>query len=237
MKIKDYMSRLSVTENSKEYLGSLSETIDEFEEDDYKNIWGKRTKEQEEIYNNWSEKLGDLVLDGTPFADASFLKTFLEDIPEEDQFKYVYNTVLYGYGKNNYDPKYVLFTRRAMPSIEAKPEQFWTREYRVPFLGLRYEIPYDSPHRFHSVIMVTTLECLYKYGLAVNFSGASDGELMINYVPFSRDDILFVHKSNKEKMDLVIYLKNGGMKHEEVLDILKLGAQERQDHYNAGRKK
>lgn len=240
MKITEYMSRLYKQENG-EHLGNLAELINsEFYEQNYvmigllrlPSIWGKRNEKEDEIYNNWNSMLGNKLLELTPFRDATFLKTFLMDICEEEQFKYVYNTTLYCYGKKNYDPKYVLLTRRALPSLEDKPEQFWSSEYIGPMNGLSYEIPKGSPHRLHSVIMVTTLDKLEKYGFAINHGGATDGEVMIKYTPFSRNDILFVHKNDKEKSELISYLSNGGKHCDEVLEELKKTADDRQRYYN-----
>ena len=210
MKIKDYMNKLIKAEN-----GDYNDLILSIHEDDFLeevkpneffipyNLWGKRNAKEEEIYKRWETKIGEGTLQGTPFNDACFLRTFLEDIKEEEQFLYVYNTVLYLHNKQGYDPHYVLVTRRSLPTMENKPEQFWTTDYIGPMNGLSNEIPKGSPHRLHSVILVTTLEKLQKYGFAFNHGGRTDGEIMIEYKDFDRDDILFVHKSAKEIVDLI----------------------------------
>lgn len=241
MKIIEYMNRLSKTEAG-EYGGSLVEIInDEFydmsefgktsELFSETNLWGKRNQKEEIIYNEWSNFLENMYLELTPFRDANFLRTFLKDIPKEEQFKYVYNTTLYSNGKDGYDSKYVILTRRALPSLSDKPEQFWTSAYIEVMNGLTAEIPKGSPHRLHSVILVTTLNVLEQYGFAFNYGGSTDGEVMINYAPFKRDDILFVHKSDKEIADLDAFLYDGGTHLSEVLNHQKQLAEERQKHY------
>lgn len=234
MRITEYMKRLSKTENG-EQNGGLSENINSDIEFDEKieiedpldifpisNIWGTRNIEEEKIYNEWCKKIGNMSLDITPFRDAEFLRTFLKDIPIDQQFNYVYNTVLYLYNKENYDARYVILTRRTIPSLEDKPEQFWTSIYSRPMNGLNIEIPKGSPQRLHSVILVTTLNALEKYGFAINHGGTTDGEIMINNIPFSRKDIIFVHKSSDEIENLISYLNNGGMHNSELLRLQKI---------------
>ncbi len=232
MKIKEFMDRLSKTSNKE--IGGLNDVVD-LNLDDDNNIWGKRTDREDIIYKEWNSKIGDDLLDLTPFRDAEFLRTFLSDIPREEQFYYVYNTAMYCSKKGEYDPNYVLVTRRSLPRLEDKPEQFWTIDYINVMNGLNYEIPKNSAHRQHSVILVATLGSLNKYGFANNNGGHTDGEIMINNVPFSRDDILFVHKSNNELLDLISYIYNGGLSNDDVFEQLKNQISERQDYYNGRR--
>lgn len=188
------------------------------------NIWGDYTDEQAKIVNEWQSKIeNDIQL--TSFRDAEFLDEFLIEVPEEDQFKYVKNTVNYLYNKE-YDPKYVLVFRRAVPSTTPKPETFWSTEYRVPRFGLRAEIPLSSPQRLHSVIMVSTLSALETHGIIDSGSAMSDGEISIDYTK-TFTDFLFMYKPFDEIQDLEKYLSGGGKKIEEILAELSRNAEER----------
>lgn len=188
------------------------------------NIWGTYTEEQEKIVNEWQSKLtNDITI--SAFRDAEFLDEFLIEIPDEEQFKYVENTVNYLYGKE-YNPDYVLVFRRAVPSIKPKPEAFWSTEYRVPRFGLKKEIPLNSAQRLHSVIMISTLSALKKHGEIINNSATSDGEISIDYNK-EFNDFLFMYKPFSEIYELKKYLNNGGKSLDEVLEELSKNAEDR----------
>ncbi len=203
---------------------------------EYVSPWGEYTEEQKEIINKWQEKLEFDMLSLTPFRDTDFLENFLRVIPIEEQYKYVENT-------NNYQcrhtakelPKinlnYVLVTRRAVYSPSPKPEQYWTEEHSTALLGLRKEIPTGSPQRIYSVIMVSTLQRLKEHGEPNDEEirgGASDGEIMISSEPYSPKNFLFTYKPKKELEELYLYVKNGGMPQEELLNELKKNNEEKE---------
>lgn len=188
------------------------------------NIWGTYTEEQEKIVNEWQSKLKHNIIISA-FRDAEFLDEFLLAIPEEEQFKYVENTVNYLYGQE-YDPNYVLVFRRAVPSKKTKPETFWSTEYRVPRFGLKKEIPLNSPQRLHSVIMVSTLLALQKHGEIISDFATSDGEIIIDYNK-NFENFLFMYKPFDEIYELKKYLNNGGKTIDIVLDELSKTAQDR----------
>ena len=188
------------------------------------NIWGTYSEEQEVIVNKWQSQLkNDIII--SAFRDSEFLDEFLLEIPEEEQFKYVENTVNYLYGEE-YTPEYVLVFRRAVPSTTPKPETFWSTEYRVPRFGLKKEIPLNSPQRLHSVIMISTLSALKKHGEILSNGATSDGEISIDYNK-NFNDFLFMYKPFDEIYELKNYLNQGGKTLDEVLEELSKKAQDR----------
>jgi hypothetical protein len=63
--------------------------------------------------------------------DEDFVYAFLLAVPDkETQIKYFENSTNYYCGKT-YDPNYVLFFRRTLPSNLPKPEERWTNTYNV----------------------------------------------------------------------------------------------------------
>ena len=186
-------------------------------------FYGVRTIDEDIIYGEWQQEFS--VLDLTPFYDANLLRAFLTTIPSDLQYEYVKNTCGY-HSSGEYDPNFVIVTRRAVPSDVPKPESFWSTEHRKVVSGLKNELPFNSPQRLHSVIMVTTLGKLEAHGLAYTDGGATDGEIsIIPTKPFS--DFLFMYKPENEMHELLDYLENGGMSQEELLDKLRLTAEER----------
>ena len=188
------------------------------------------------MMEKWRPRLAMDRLIATPFMEQDFVVEFLASIPEEEQFKYVENTNNYHAMQGNkhlleFDPQYVIVTRRAVPSKEAKPEQFWTDEYRTALRGLKYELPAGTPSRTQSIIMVTTLQKLNEYGVVTHQGGTSDGEICIRGVPFKPEDFLFVYKPHMELGKLSEYIQNGGMKNSELVAKLKDTAKERQEKY------
>lgn len=196
-----------------------------------KDIWGEYTAEEKNIITEWNKKIGkDNALEKTVFRDASFLREFLKKVPSEEQLKYVENTYKYGL-EDNCDHKYVIVTRRAIPSEQPKREGFWTSEHRTALSGLRREIPENSPERLHSVIMVSTLGKLEEHGIDKGMGPRSDGEIRIDASkPFS--DFLFMYKPKKEKEKLKEYLENGGMTRKEVLEKRQEKSKERRRSYS-----
>lgn len=232
MKIKEYMRMVHNLENREYVPGeSFDELIDEYENmglgtKGFKDV----NEEQEAILNQWGTRLDKDLLSLTPFYDKIFLAEFLKTVPEEEQFKYVENTNNYQINSvNGYDPQYVIVTRRAVPSLEPKPEQFWSTEHNEVLMGLTYEIPRKTAHREHSIIMVSTLQNLYDHGRAKQNNGVSDGEIITASAPFTEDEMLFVYKPLDELYSFSSFILNGGMKNEEILKLLKEASKERAD--------
>lgn len=189
-------------------------------------LWGKKTPAQIQLLDNWRKFLKIDNLDITPFRDADFLSRFVEIMPPDEWINYVRNTNEYhtyydGKRSKDYDPRYVLVTRRAVPSEKGKPEPYWSDEHSVARLGLKREMPQGSSQRIHSEIMVTTLGKLINHGLDIKTDGGhSDGEIMIDSSkPFV--DILFSYKPENEKLERDEYLNNGGESKETVLRNLE----------------
>lgn len=230
MKIKEYMKKVKNLEERKYVPGEeFIELLEEYEDAglDTGGLF-TLTSQQKAIFDRWKSELGDNSLDGTVFTDKTFLIEFLKTIPEEEQFNYVKNTAKYGTNSlNGYDPNYVIVTRRAVPSLEAKPEQFWSTEHREILMGLTQEIPHKSAQREHSVIMVSTLGNVQKHGRAMHWGGFTDGEIVTSSKPFSEDEMLFVYKPINELYSFCSYMQSGGIKNEEILKILKDGAKAR----------
>lgn len=182
--------------------------------------------EKKEIKDRLIAKFGD-KLSATMFRNKDFFTNFINSIPLEEQDQYVENTINYAFrNKDNkqYDPNYVIVARRAVPSYESKPENFWSVDPNEPLNGLGNEIPKEQ--RLHSVIMVSTLGRLIKHGIVTTNRGVSDGEVAINpNKNFS--DFLFMYKPQREFYQLVDYLENGGIKREELLEQLRATATER----------
>lgn len=190
-------------------------------------LWGIYSPLEKQIIEEWNNKIGEKdALNYTVFRDKEFLENFLDHFSQEEGYLYALNTYKYFMKDKSFDPKYVIFTRRAVPSKEPKPEAFWTSEHRVALVGLKNEIP--KPQRYYTVIMVTTLDKLLNHGLAETFGGASDGEIVINpQIPFN--DFLFLYKPKRENIELAEYINNGGKSCEEVLMELKATADERKE--------
>lgn len=227
MKIKEYMKKVKNLEERKYVPGEdFIELLEEYENAglDTDGLF-TLTNQQKAIFDRWKSQLGDDSLDGTVFTDKTFLMEFLKSIPEEEQFNYVKNTANYETNSlNGYDPNYVIVTRRAVPSLEAKPEQFWSTEHREVLMGLTQEIPHKSAQREHSVIMVSTLGNVQKHGTAMHWGGFTDGEIVTSSKPFSEDEMLFVYKPINELYSFCSYMQSGGIKNEEILKILRDGA-------------
>jgi len=256
MKFKDYMEAIDNLENGRYEQGKSFEDIYEeycsyWEEIDLENEMKNRngglysmlmpnereySEEQKKVIEEWKSILEDDFLELTPFKDRTFLAEFLKDIPKEEQFEYVKNTNEYqrslcnGQENIQYDTKYVLVTRRAVPSLDAKPEQFWTNEHKTARDGLRREIPTKTPHRYHSAIMVTSLNTLTEHGEAMNYGGVSDGEICINSKPFDPKKLIFIYKPYEELSEMMSYIKEGGLKNKDFLEILKENAKEREKY-------
>lgn len=140
---------------------------------------------------------------------------FVHSVPAEEQFKYALNTFNYKNGLG-FDSRFVLLSRRSIPSEQPKPESFWTDEHRIALLGLTQEMPLGSADRMHTVIMITTLNKLEEHGRAENIEPGADGEYVIDPIkPFN--DFLFTYKPEWENKELENYLKNGGKPKEEIL--------------------
>lgn len=183
-------------------------------------------EEKKELLSKWESKYGSIIKYEF-FGDMDFLTNFINKIPAEEWDKYVSNTINYkdGYAKKDeYDPKYVIVARRAVPSYESKTENFWTSNANEVFRGLSNEVRKEQ--RLHSVIMISTLEKLNQHGRVYTNRGVSDGEIALDpNKPFS--DFLFRYKPGRELYRLQQYLDNGGKSREEVLAELRETAVER----------
>ena len=90
--------------------------------------------------------------------DEDFVKAFLLAIPDKEiQQKFLLNTSNYNSLKKDYNPYYVLFFRRTLPSNIPKHEERWTDVYPIVKMGLRREIP-PGPHRIHTIILCDSLQ-------------------------------------------------------------------------------
>lgn len=183
-------------------------------------------EEKKELLSKWESKYGSIIKYQF-FGDMDFLTNFINKIPAEEWDKYISNTINYkgGYAKKDeYDPKYVIVARRAVPSYESKPENFWTSNANEVFRGLSNEIRKEQ--RLHSVIMISTLEKLNQHGRVYTNRGVSDGEIALDpNKTFS--EFLFRYKPGRELSGLQQYLDNGGKSREEVLAELRETAVER----------
>ena len=182
--------------------------------------------EKKEIKNRLIDKYGD-NLSATIFRDDDFFTNFINSIPSQEQDQYIENTINYAFnGKNKkmYNPNYVIVARRAVPSYESKPENFWSVDPNEPLNGLGNEI--QKEQRLHSVIMVSTLGKLIEHGIVTTNRGVSDGEIAID--PNKNfNDFLFMYKPQREFYQLVDYLEKGGMKRETLLEQLRATATDR----------
>lgn len=183
-------------------------------------------EEKKDILSEWENKYGKII-NITFFGDMDFLTNFVNNVPSKEWDKYISNTINYkdGYAKKEeYDSKYVIVARRAVPSYESKPENFWTSNENEVFRGLSNEI--RKEYRLHSVIMISTLEKLEQHGRVITNRGVSDGEIAIDpNKTFS--EFLFRYKPGREIVSLIQYLENGGKSREEVLAELRETAIER----------
>lgn len=111
------------------------------------------------------------------FMKEDFIVNLINNVEIEDVSKYLINTMKYQL-KKEYDSKYVLCFRRAVPSEYPKTENFWSTEFGEVHNGLTPEIV--GAERLHSVINVTTLDKLEEHGVVVTGRGVSDGEIAID---------------------------------------------------------
>ena len=178
--------------------------------------------EEISLINSWISECGEDNFSCTPFADRSFLRNFLKSVPQEKQLKYIINTnMYYGQRKAFADKRYVMVTRRSIPTIEDKPEAFWSEEAATPLWGLKYEI--SKEQRAYSSILVSTLGMLEEHG-AVDFEllsgGVSDGEIVVSGKPFPREKILFAFKQKEEIFNLVETVKKSNTSYAEFVTEL-----------------
>ena len=181
------------------------------------------SEDEIEMINSWAEMLGEDNFSSTPFCERTFLRNFLESVPESQQMDYIKNTNLY-YGKNSSqaDPKFVLVTRRTLPSKEPKSEKFWSEEPTTTFWGLRHEIA--GVQRAYSSIMVSTLGNLQEHGeqdIELLSSGVSDGEIVTSNRPFPHEKVLFVYKPLDEISSLLQTIRTKSRTYNEFLNEVK----------------
>lgn len=151
------------------------------------------------------------------FEDDDFIINLINSVNIEDIPKYMINTSNYQMRKEC-DENYVLCFRRAVPSVEPKPENFWSTEFIEVTKGLQVEI--NNEQRLHSVINVTTLAELKKHGIVITTRGVSDGEIAIKpNKTFSK--FLFRYKPCREFWELESYLRDGGKTRDEILGQLR----------------
>lgn len=181
------------------------------------------TKEEIELINTWVQELGEDNFDQSPFSERTFLRNFLNAIPQEEQMNYIRNTNMY-YGKNKLlaDKNFVLVTRRALPSIEDKPEAFWSDDSSTTYWGLRNE--QRGAQRGYSVILVSTLGDIERHGVRdfeLLSEGVSDGEIITSIKPFPRDKILFAFKPLDEVKNFFETIKTADKTYDEFLTEIK----------------
>lgn len=177
-------------------------------------------EEEIALVNSWAQELGEDNFSSTPFCERTFLRTFLATIPQHEQIHYVRNTNMhYGKNSNEADPKYVLVTRRSLPSIEPKSEKFWSEEPTTTFWGLRNEI--RGEQRAYSSIMVSTLGHLQEHGeqdIELLSSGVSDGEIVTSSKPFPTSRVLFAYKPLDEITTLLQTIRSSSRTYDEFLE-------------------
>jgi hypothetical protein len=154
--------------------------------------------------------------------DNDFAESFIDAVPdEEEQKKYLINSSKYA-SRNQYDPNYVLFFRRTLPSGNPKPEERWTNEFIQARNGLRREIP-EGPHRLHTIILCDTLSHILINGEKEgNTNPFTDGELAVNFQAYDQSRSLCKFKPAQEKEKLDEYLKkDGAMTAQQITDIIR----------------
>ena len=177
-------------------------------------------EEEIELINSWAEMLGEDNFSFSPFCERTFLRNFLASVPQNQQLDYIRNTNLY-YGKNSKqaDPKFVLVTRRTLPSKEDKSEKFWSEEPHTTFWGLRHEI--RGEQRAYSSIIVSTLGDLHEHGsqdIELLSSGVSDGEIVTSSQPFPNNRVLFAYKPLDEITTLLQTVRATNKSYDEFLN-------------------
>lgn len=193
------------------------------------------SEDEIKMINSWAQMLGEDNFSSTPFCERTFLRNFLASIPESQQMDYIKNTNLY-YGKNSSqaDPKFVLVTRRTLPSKEPKSEKFWSEEPTTTFWGLRHEIA--GIQRAYSSIMVSTLGNLQDHGgqdIELLSSGVSDGEIVTSNRPFPHEKVLFAYKPLDELSTLLQTTKNPSQSYDDFLSRLTSVMQSRYAEINS----
>jgi hypothetical protein len=152
--------------------------------------------------------------------DKDFAKAFVKTFPnKEEQKKYLLNTKKYSENKD-FDPSYVLFFRRTLPSKNPSYEEHWTNEYVQARNGLKVEIP-EGPHRFHSILLCDSLKHLLSYG-GEKESGFTDGELAVNFPQYDQEKSLFKFKLQQDQEALNNYLKKeGALTQEQIVELIQ----------------
>ncbi|MDD2656065.1 MAG: hypothetical protein PHQ18_00630 [Patescibacteria group bacterium] len=152
-------------------------------------------------------------------GDPDFVEPFIQAVPDrEKQKKYLINSSKYENEEQDFDPNYVLFFRRTLPSKTPKPEERWTYLYTTVRHGLRREIP-EGPHRLHSIILCESLGKLLIYGEKTEDSNPfTDGERVFECRKYDQEESLCKFKPTREKKELAEYLKKeGALSEEETL--------------------
>ena len=185
-----------------------------------RNIYNE---EEIALINSWAELLGEDNFSFSPFCERTFLRNFLASVPQHEHMHYIRNTNMH-YGKNSSqaDPKFVLVTRRSLPSKEDKTEMFWSEEPTTTFWGLRTEI--SGEQRAYSAIMVSTLSNLQEHGkqdIELLSSGASDGEIITSSRPFPSSKVLFAYKPLDEVSPLLQTIRTTNRTYDEFLNEVK----------------
>ena len=152
-------------------------------------------------------KRWDQILDDTNLwfnRDPDFIGKFVIAVPDlYEQSQYLINSAsffLNSRGRCDWD--YVLVFRRSLPSTEDKPEQYWTTDYITALRELKNEIP--GAHRLHTVILVTTLGQLTRYGIDddIYSGGQSDGQIKIIETPVNQRLCLMSFRPSSQQKEL-----------------------------------
>ena len=160
-------------------------------------------------------------------GDPDFAEAFVEAVPDAvTQEQFLIHSSKYANGDQDYDPKYVFFFRRTLPSNTPKPEERWTNEFIQVRNGLRVEIP-EGPHRLHSIIVCDSLTHLLEGGEKEGETNPfTDGEIVVNAPRYDQNTSICKFKPHGEKEDLEKYLQQeGALSVDAVLDRVK-GARE-----------
>ena len=184
-------------------------------------IWSKERKET--VLSDFEKDLNLSPIVQMFCKDEGFVKAFIQSVPnEEEQKKYLINSSKYVTNDSNYDPNYVLFFRRTLPSNSPKHEERRTNIYIQVRNGLRREIP-EGPHRLHSVILCDSLKHLLMNGEKTwEMRAFTDGEIVVKFPDYDQNTCICKFKPLEEQEALEEYLKiEGAIALENILQKIK----------------
>ena len=168
--------------------------------------------------------------------DEDFVKAFLLAIPDKEmQQRFLLNTSNYNILHKDYNPHYVLFFRRTLPSNIPKHEERWTDVYPIVRMGLRREIP-PGPHRIHTIILCDSLQhILSNWEKEWETNPFSDGEIVVNFPDYDQNTCICKFKPAYEQEALNRYLETeNAIPQEEILRIIQSKKKEMDELLNDG---